>query len=85
MDGGQAIGRQRIKGGRRFAREAKEEAMAMKGTVHAIKDMAVSEKDPVKVDPGHYSVDFENDRVRVLRIRYGPGERSIRLTRLKLD
>jgi len=34
-------------------------------------------EDPVKVDPRHYKVDFENERVRVLRIKYGPGEKSI--------
>ncbi len=28
--------------------------------------------DPVKVDPKHYSVVLENDRVRILRISYGP-------------
>jgi quercetin dioxygenase-like cupin family protein len=33
--------------------------------------------DPVKVDPKHYKVEFENDRVRVLRITYGPGEKSV--------
>ena len=33
--------------------------------------------DPVKVDPKHYSVEFENDKVRVLRIKYGPGEKSV--------
>jgi hypothetical protein len=33
--------------------------------------------DPVKVDPKHYKVEFENDRVRVLRIRYGAGEKSV--------
>src|SRR5437879_4979742 len=33
--------------------------------------------DPVKVDPKHYRVDFENDRVRVLRISYGPREKSV--------
>jgi quercetin dioxygenase-like cupin family protein len=33
--------------------------------------------DPVKVDPKHYKVEFENDRVRVLRIKYGPGEKSV--------
>jgi quercetin dioxygenase-like cupin family protein len=33
--------------------------------------------DPVKVDPKHYKVDFENDRVRVLHITYGPGEKSV--------
>jgi quercetin dioxygenase-like cupin family protein len=30
--------------------------------------------DPVKVDPKHYSVEFENDQVRVLRVKIGPGE-----------
>jgi hypothetical protein len=34
-------------------------------------------KDPVKVDSKHYSVEFENDKVRVLRIKYGPGEKSV--------
>jgi quercetin dioxygenase-like cupin family protein len=33
--------------------------------------------DPVKVDPKHYKVEFENDVVRILRIRYGPGEKSV--------
>lgn len=32
--------------------------------------------DPVKVDPKHYKIEFENDRVRVLRARYGPGEQG---------
>ena len=34
-------------------------------------------EDPVKVDPRHYKVEFENERVRVLRIKYGPGEKSV--------
>src|SRR5258707_14867647 len=34
-------------------------------------------QDPVKVDPKHYSVAFENDAVRVLRIHYAPGEKSV--------
>jgi hypothetical protein len=33
--------------------------------------------DPVKVDPKHYKIEFENDRVRVLRIKYGAGEKSV--------
>jgi quercetin dioxygenase-like cupin family protein len=33
--------------------------------------------DPVRVDPKHYKVEFENDRVRVLRISYGAGEKSV--------
>jgi len=40
--------------------------------------MANSDKaDPVKVDPKHYKVEFENENVRVLRILYGPGEKSV--------
>jgi quercetin dioxygenase-like cupin family protein len=34
-------------------------------------------QDPVKVDAKHYKVVFENDQVRVLRITYGPGEKSV--------
>jgi quercetin dioxygenase-like cupin family protein len=30
--------------------------------------------DPIKTDPEHYKAEFENDQVRVLRVRYGPGE-----------
>src|SRR6201997_5366922 len=33
--------------------------------------------DPVRVDPKHYKVEFENDRVRVVRIKYSPGEKSV--------
>jgi quercetin dioxygenase-like cupin family protein len=34
-------------------------------------------QDAVTADPGHYKVEFENEQVRVLRIRYGPGEKSV--------
>ena len=34
-------------------------------------------QDAVKVDPQHYKVELENDQVRVLRIHYGPHEKSI--------
>jgi len=30
----------------------------------------------VRADPAHYSVSFENELVRLLRVKYGPGERS---------
>jgi quercetin dioxygenase-like cupin family protein len=33
--------------------------------------------DPVKVDARHYNVEFENDRVRVIRIKYKAGEKSV--------
>jgi quercetin dioxygenase-like cupin family protein len=36
-----------------------------------------TEPDAVTADPAHYSVEFENDVVRLLRIRYGPGETSV--------
>ena len=38
---------------------------------------AVMAQDPVKVDAKHYTVEFENAQVRVLRIKYGPGEKSV--------
>lgn len=34
-------------------------------------------QDPVKVDPKHYKVESENAQVRVLRIHYGPHEKSV--------
>ena len=34
-------------------------------------------QDAVKVDPKHYKVEFENAEVRVLRITYGPHEKSV--------
>ena len=34
-------------------------------------------QDATKVDPKHYKVEFENDSVRVLRVTYGPNEKSI--------
>lgn len=38
---------------------------------------AVLAQDPVKVDSKHYKVEFENSQVRVLRIKYGPNEKSV--------
>jgi quercetin dioxygenase-like cupin family protein len=34
-------------------------------------------QDPVKVDSKHYKVEFENDQVRVLRVTYGPHDKSV--------
>jgi quercetin dioxygenase-like cupin family protein len=36
-----------------------------------------SQPDAVTADPDHYSVEFENDVVRLVRIRYEPGETSV--------
>jgi quercetin dioxygenase-like cupin family protein len=32
--------------------------------------------DAVKADPKHYKVELENEKVRVLRVSYGPKEKS---------
>ena len=37
----------------------------------------LSAQDAVKVDPKHYTVVSENDQVRVLKIHYGPHEKSV--------
>jgi quercetin dioxygenase-like cupin family protein len=37
----------------------------------------VSAQDAVKVDPKHYTVVTENDQVRILRVHYGPHEKSV--------
>ncbi|WP_300436270.1 hypothetical protein [Christiangramia sp.] len=37
----------------------------------------ISAQDAVKIDPKHYKVEFENEKVRVLRINYAPGEESM--------
>ncbi|MGH9971606.1 MAG: cupin domain-containing protein [Pyrinomonadaceae bacterium] len=37
----------------------------------------VHAQDPVKVDSQHYTVEFENSQVRVLRIKVGPHEKSV--------
>jgi quercetin dioxygenase-like cupin family protein len=49
-------------------------AAAVLGTMITVPAMA---QDPTKVDAKHYKVEFENDQVRVLRITYGPKEKSI--------
>jgi quercetin dioxygenase-like cupin family protein len=38
---------------------------------------SIMAQDPVKVDAKHYTVEFENSQVRVLRIKYGPHEKSV--------
>jgi quercetin dioxygenase-like cupin family protein len=34
-------------------------------------------QDATKVDPKHYKVEFENSRVRIVRAKYGPHEKSV--------
>lgn len=33
-------------------------------------------QDPVKIDPAFNTVEFENERVRILRVRLGPGQKD---------
>jgi len=37
----------------------------------------LSAQDAVKVDPKHYTVVSENDRVRILKVHYGAHEKSV--------
>ncbi len=34
-------------------------------------------QDPTKVEPKHYKLDFENDKVQVVTVHYGPHEKSV--------
>jgi hypothetical protein len=36
-----------------------------------------SGQDPLKVDPSHYKVEFENARVRLVRVHFGPHYKSV--------
>ena len=37
----------------------------------------LSAQDALKTDPKHYSVVSENDQVRILKVHYGPHEKSV--------
>ncbi len=37
----------------------------------------LSAQDAAKVDPKHYTVVSENDEVRILKVHYGPHEKSV--------
>jgi hypothetical protein len=34
-------------------------------------------QDPVHVDSSHYTVELEDEKVRVVRVKYGPHEKSV--------
>jgi quercetin dioxygenase-like cupin family protein len=38
--------------------------------------VSVLAQDPIKVEPTHYKLDFENAHVQVVHINYGPHEKS---------
>ena len=45
--------------------------------VLALSSTALMAEDAVKADPKHYMVEFENDKIRVIRVKYGPREKSV--------
>jgi quercetin dioxygenase-like cupin family protein len=51
--------------------------LAILGTSALLAGAVASAQDAAKVDPKHYKVEFENDQVRVLRISYGPHDKSV--------
>jgi quercetin dioxygenase-like cupin family protein len=51
--------------------------LAILGTTAFLIASTVTAQDAAKLDPKHYKVEFENDQVRVLRITYGPHEKSV--------
>src|ERR1700737_102038 len=51
--------------------------LAILGTTALLIGAATRAQDAAKVDPKHYKVVLENDQVRVLRITYGPHEKSV--------
>ncbi len=52
-----------------------------KGAKEKVKGAAT---DPLKIDPKHYKVEFENDQVRVIRVKIGP-KQSVPMHEHSLD
>ncbi len=42
----------------------------------ALLSLSTLAQDPTKVEPKHYRLDFENDKVQVVSVHYGPHEKS---------
>jgi quercetin dioxygenase-like cupin family protein len=47
------------------------------GAVVCLSAICVHAQDPVKVEPKHYALAFENDKVQVVEVVYGPHEKSV--------
>jgi quercetin dioxygenase-like cupin family protein len=47
------------------------------GALVCLATAAAVGQDPTKVEPKHYKLDFENDRVQVVSVHYGPHEKSV--------
>ena len=46
------------------------------GVLVCLATASILAQDPTKVEPKHYKLDFENDRVQVVTVHYGPHEKS---------
>lgn len=51
--------------------------LAALSLVAAAAPALVLAQDAVTADPAHYKVELENDHVRVVRVHYGAGEKSV--------
>jgi len=47
------------------------------GAVVCLATASVLAQDPTKVEPKHYKLDFENDKVQVVTVHYGAHEKSV--------
>ena len=52
-------------------------ALGIASSVLTAQPGTVTVPDAVSADPIHYRVSFENELVRLLRVAYGPGEKSV--------
>jgi len=62
---------------RERARSAREASREIRVELKAAPPSNPLALDAVRVDPARYKVDFENDRVRVVRLVFGPHERGV--------
>jgi len=46
------------------------------GALVCLATASVLAQDPTKVEPKHYHLDFENEKVQVVSVHYGPHEKS---------
>ncbi|MGA7754925.1 MAG: hypothetical protein WCB05_19000 [Candidatus Sulfotelmatobacter sp.] len=49
----------------------------MAGAFVCLATASMLAQDPTKVEPKHYKLDFENERVQVVSVHYGPHEKSV--------
>jgi ketosteroid isomerase-like protein/quercetin dioxygenase-like cupin family protein len=61
----------------RTGRRSLAAGLAIAGLAGLLGAATATAQDAVAVDPEHYQVAFENDQVRILRITYGPHEKSV--------